>query len=152
MAKFVDRLGREWELEIDLSLLAPLREAGLNVGDVMRDPKLFGGFTHETMGRVLWVACEEQAKARGLSPEEFAKGFSGPVIYSAGDALWSALLDFGQRPAVATAIKNRLPALMRKAETEAVAEIDRLLSAAATTGSSASAGGSPASSASTHDG
>ncbi len=104
MARFTDCKGRDWELRLTLGLVKPLREAGFNVADAasfarLDDPDL--------IGRVLWILCEDRATDRGLSPEEFVKGFDGPAIFGAIDALQDAYCDFFHRPEIAPVMKER---------------------------------------------
>lgn len=143
MAKFVDQLGREWVLKIDVPMLPRLREAGFNVGRAVRDPKELEALDDpELLGKVLWVLVEVQAAKASVDPEGFAAGFDGPTIFAAIDAFSEAIVDFSQRPAVATAIKAKLPAVIAKLEQAAVAKIEAM-----TSGSNAIATNSPAASA-----
>lgn len=122
MARFKDRTGEEWEIGFDLPIIPKVRAAGFDLNkigkdaaelDVLDDP--------EKLGAVLWELCESQAEKRELSPEEFAKRFDGPAIWAARDAVMEAIADFSQRPAVAAAIKTRLPGKMNQIEQAVIA-------------------------------
>lgn len=156
MATFKDRHGREWRVELTLGNLPHLRAAGFDVGKVVKNPDALDCLDDpETLGRVLWKFCEGQAEARKLTPEEFADGFDGPTVHAAGDAIVEALADFSQRPGVAKAIKDRLPAARAKLETaligawEATLQTAPGLTTTTPTGSSDRGGNSPASPGST---
>jgi hypothetical protein len=111
VAKFVDKLGREWVLEITLGDLPALKELGLDVEAVFDDPKAASAAGKvEVLGRALWHLCEEQAGAREVTPEQFARAITGPVRWAAAAALEAAVLDFTLPPAAATKAKARLSA------------------------------------------
>lgn len=144
MAKFTDCENREWDLRLTRGLVAPLREAGFDLNAAARgDAAAFAALDDpEAFGRVLWVLCEKQATARGLSPERFADGFDGPATFAALDAFEVAYTDFSYRPAVAAALKAKLPGVTREMERAAVRKLDAILSGS--NGSCASSAGSPA--------
>jgi hypothetical protein len=149
---FRDGEGRTWSVRITIGLLPKLREAGFAVGDLKGADGWEGLADPERLGRVLWVLVGEQAEKAGLTPEAFADGIDGPAIYAAHDAIMGAVADFTRPPAVAQAIKTRLPAVRAKAETtlaarlaaEPIPDLDETPSP-----SNASAGSSPPSPAST---
>lgn len=152
MAKFRDRAGDEWGVEITIGDLDALRAAGLDLGKVGSDPAALDVLdTPETVGKVLWVLCGEQAEKRGLSPEQFARRFNGPTLFAAGDAVTEAVADFSQRPAVAAAIRSKLPGAMARLDAVKIAAWETVLEKVGTTpsGSTGSAGNSPASPGST---
>lgn len=136
MSKFVDSLGVEWDLSLNIGLLAPLRRAGVNLSEFMTatqeevakklasiiwgDPDLFG--------KLMWTICEEQAAELGIVEEKFAKRFDGPTISSATDAFLAALADFRHRPTVAEAIKKKLPQAMAALDRAILQEADKKLS------------------------
>ncbi len=43
---------------------------------------------------VLWALVEPQAKALGVTPEQFAAGFDGDALDAAADAFWGAFAAF----------------------------------------------------------
>src|SRR5437879_3886776 len=123
---FTDTEGRGWSLRITLGDLPALKAEGFNPSLALKDLSAFDTINSpETFGRGLWVLVEPQAAKAGVSPEQFAQAVDGPTLAAAGDALLGALADFSQRPAVAAAMKNRLPDATAKAE----AELIRLLTA-----------------------
>lgn len=146
MATFTDKAGRAWEVEVLVGLLPKLREAGFDVAKAGTDPRAFESLGDpDTFGRVLWVLVGPQAEPRGVDADGLLMALNGPRYFAAVDAVVEAVTDFSHRPAVASALKERLPAVMRAAEEKAIAAIR--------SGSTASAGSSPGSpAASTPDG
>jgi hypothetical protein len=143
VAKFVDLLGREWEIRITLGLVPKLREAGYDLKAKPGDPKGIGALADdpETFGRVLFTICEAQAQARGITPESFVDGFDGATIFAASMAMMEATADFSQSPKVAEAIKRGLPGQMAKSEAEQIRKIQTVWNA----GLNATGGNSPGS-------
>jgi hypothetical protein len=109
--KFVDKLGREWLLEITLGDLPALTELGLDVEAVFDDARAASAAGKvEVLGRALWHLCEGQAGDRQVTPEQFARAITGPVRWAAAAALEAAVLDFTLPPAAATRAIARLSA------------------------------------------
>lgn len=98
MEKFKDRLDREWMVEVDNSMIADLREAGLDLAKFPRDDspdtvKAFAGelmgvlMDPERLGDILSVLCQEQIKERQLDAREFARGFNAEALDAASRAV-----------------------------------------------------------------
>ncbi len=122
MASFQDREGDKWEIGFDLPTIPKVRAAGFDLNKIGKDAKELDILDDpERLGAVLWELCEEQAEKRGLTPEQFARRFDGPAIWAARDAVMEAIADFSQRPAVAAAIKTKLPGKMNQIEQAVIA-------------------------------
>lgn len=126
MAKFVDAEGREWGLSLTLGKVKRLREEcnfvlGKEATNTRLAETLFAD--PETLGRVLWVMIESEAKARDITPEAFANAIDCEALESATLGFMEAITDFFQRPEAAKTIKKRLPELL--------AETDKKLAEAA---------------------
>jgi hypothetical protein len=133
MARFTDADGREWPVRFTIGMMPRLRDAGLDLNAVAADPDKLGALDNpETLLAVLWVCVEKHAN--GITREQFADALDGPSRFAAADAVLEAFLDFCQRPAVATVMKERLPGAMARAEATMTATPD---------GSNGSAGNSP---------
>ena len=101
MAKFKDKKGREWSLDLDVYLVEQIHtrtqfkidkmieEGPLGIKDVFGDVIKFG--------QLLWIMCEEQAVTRSVTPEDFARLFNGDVFEDAGEAFVESLADFSPR-------------------------------------------------------
>lgn len=140
MAKFKDCLGRDWSLRITTRHLKPLRETGFDVGACSKGAEAFLPLADpETLGRVLWVLVGPDAVKAGVSEDDFAGGFDGPTIHAATTALMEAIADFIHSPAVAAALKKKLPGEIASRE----AKIVRLIDATGSTDSAGSAPDSP---------
>lgn len=92
---FVDRLQRRWLLEIDGSMLAALRECGLDLakltaypaGDVV-DAMLSDATRAEA---ILWAICRDQAAAQKIDRVSFARGLNADALCSATDGVIAAV-------------------------------------------------------------
>lgn len=73
---------------------------------------------------MLWLLCEKQAAARGVSEEDFAAGFDGGAIEDAFTALLGAVSDFTQPRKVAAKVRQMLPGELEKAADRMVASLE----------------------------
>ena len=147
MASFKDINDKTWELRLVIAHLAKLRAVGFDLDQYTADGAglfMLLALPPETLGSVLWVLCEKQADAAGVTADDFAERFDGNVIDAAGLALVDAVIDFFPFPGSAPG-KVKLKDAARKSWAEAgsraVEEIDRLMKGL---GSNDSAGNSPA--------
>lgn len=135
MERVKDKTGEEWLLEVDNSMLAPLREVGFDLSAfVVRDPKeeseSIQQFTAaivdlltdpEMIGRALWILCEEQIAERKLDDRQFARRWNADSLCCATDAILFALFDHAyRRPALRRMIRERLPRVWADAEAKAI--------------------------------
>lgn len=142
MKRFKDRLGREWALDLTVGDLPAIKDAlGVDLGQALRTGEGMAEFLFadpSALVRVLWVLAEQQATAKDVSPESFARGFDGPALERASDTLMGAVADFFPRSRIGRAIQENLPGMLREMEDAAISQISK-----------ASAGSSPGSPAST---
>lgn len=99
MQSFKDRLGREWTIEIDFSTAIMLKKSHLQFDvQVALDPESdeFRNIASDLFyrGQLIWLLCEQQAEAAGITPEDFPKGFDGDVLDRAFDSLVLEIIDF----------------------------------------------------------
>ncbi len=156
MAKFTDHTGFDWHLRLTVGDVSDVkRETRVNLGLAAKDAAWVEAVFSDPakLVEILYVLCEPQCKAAGLSPEDFARRFDGATLEAAGQALAEAVADFFPRSAVAQALRRNLAKVMAAADAKAVAEIERtaekLTSAKST--ASPSPTNSPASAESTPD-
>lgn len=143
MAKFTDRKGGVWNVEITLPDLARLREAGFDLNALKTDQAVIAALTDtDTFGRIIVIVCEAEMRSKSVSVAEFAALFNGPTIFAAIQAIIGAVADFTQPPTVAAEFNRGLPAAWMRMEAAAVMRVRTLLS-----GSNLSAGDSPESAA-----
>lgn len=145
MAKFTDKAGREWAVELTVGDLAALRkEAGFDLSPCFTGKAdlidlIYGD--HERLARALWVLCEADATRAGVTPEQFGRALPGRVLAAAGDALLEAVADFRHRPAVAAQVKAHLPTALATMEARLTKVVtDQMTS----NGSAGNSPGSPA--------
>lgn len=117
MATFTDNRGRQWVVSLTLGDLRRLREAaGVDLARVLTDDTALGRLLYadpDTLGRVLWVLCGDQAKAAELDEAQFADGFDADTFVRCGDALAEAVLGFFH-PRQAATVRAGLPGKLRQ--------------------------------------
>jgi hypothetical protein len=113
MKTFTDAKGREWSIELNISVARRVKAAtGVDFLAVwngqlaclqqLEDPeKLCDG---------LFCICEAQAKAAGVTAEQFGEGLAGDVVARATTALLEELVGFTPNPRLRTALQRVLDA------------------------------------------
>ncbi len=130
MAKFTDKAGREWVIDLTAGDLRDVRvQTGVELGKLLTAPDklaavLFGD--REKFGDVLWMLVAEQAEKRGVTAPAFFKGLDGPTNGRAALAMLDAVADFTQPPKTAETTKEVLRGLMEKADGAMAAEVERV--------------------------
>ncbi|MEI8197016.1 MAG: hypothetical protein WCI73_14045, partial [Phycisphaerae bacterium] len=98
MARFTDRQGREWVLDLSVQDLKTVRsELDLNLFDAFADNyRSYNDLVSnpERLVAVVYLLCQRQAQVAGVSPEDFGAAIAGDVLASLGDAFTEALIDF----------------------------------------------------------
>lgn len=148
--------GRDWQLRLTAGALADVREdAGVPLGELLAPDKakdlaeLVFGHDAERVVRVLWVLCEEQAQAAGVTDRQFGRLFDRDTLDAARQALAVAVTGFYQSRKVTEVMARNLPAILAKADEIQAAELEKRTAAFLSGTSSGSAGNSPGSSGST---
>ena len=120
MAKFKDARGREWVISLTVADLKKLRELGVELSPGKVDESL-GELLYaepEKLVTVLFHLCESQAAGQGVTPDDFAAGFTGDVLGEAGEAFAEAITDFFPRRkigrAMAASLRTNLEAIDEK--------------------------------------
>lgn len=152
MAKFTDTEGREWIVRLDVNRARELRaRAGYDVfgppasvATVIDNP--------EALVDALFVACEAQARERGIDGAAFASGLAGDVIDSATAALMEAVVDFfpSRRRAALRAVLRQTEAVLTHAMEQATQAIESVTPAEILAKAGERSTSSPASSESIH--
>jgi hypothetical protein len=128
---FKDRLGRMWTVELHAGMLPAIKAAGLDLGaflgeesreqaDKLATALMRTLLNPETLGQILWVACEEQADAAGVDPQAFASGMNADALLAATDAVIYAAFDIVfRRQAFRQLIRRELPKRWAEADAKA---------------------------------
>jgi hypothetical protein len=146
--KFTDKAGNSWELSLDVGMLERLQaDADFDLDALIESPdamsaKLFK--SPRVLGQILWVFCEEQARAKGLDGRGFGSLLDRAALDRAADAFFEEAVLFYPRSSAGKAIKGRLPELFRRMDEETERRANEYLDRALA--SSGTAGDSPASS------
>lgn len=136
MASFKGKDGKEWLIELNYGLVLDAKnKAGVPLGELL-DPSnrerlsqlVFGASQEslESLGKLLWHLVEKQAVAAGVAADEFAYSLNWESIEGARVAVAEAIADFRQGRETGRAVRESLPAMIRKADQMAAAEIKRV--------------------------
>ena len=100
MPKFKDMEGREWMVNLNVTVLKRIRsdldfdpldiDGGKALEKMMFDPVL--------LCNVLFLVCEKQAIDKGVTDEQFGESLGGDSIDDATKAYCEALADFTRNP------------------------------------------------------
>lgn len=94
MSGFADALGRKWEIRLDAPLVKRIKSlCGITLTDLKADPFLELAVDPIKLVDVLWLCCERQAHAIGVTDENFGENL-GEKIAEATAALEDAVIDF----------------------------------------------------------
>ena len=147
--RFKDAAGREWDLRFTVATFGVVRrELGVNLGDLLKPDhgQALGDLFLEDPGKIgslMYLVCEDQAKGRGVTPEDFAKSLTPDALWSAFDALLAARVDFSPPP-MRAALRRGLARMAPEMERAANEAVDKALGAESTPTSNGSAGSSAA--------
>ncbi len=111
MASYKDKQGREWVIELNFALADAIKTRHkIDVIDLTGVGKAFVEFAYSDMrllGELLYTLCEEEITRLKLSPEDFGRAHTGPVLMEAKRAIEEAITDFSQSPEQAD-VKRKL--------------------------------------------
>lgn len=100
MRSFKDENGKPWTLSINVGTVKKVR--GLAKVDLLdlRDGNLFSELSSDPvkLGDVLWVLCEDEAKAAGIDEIAFGRALAGDALEAATTALLEEIVDFFPKP------------------------------------------------------
>lgn len=129
MSRYKDKLDREWSIDLDFGLVEEVRKRhDLDLIDLAGIGRAFVAFAYSDlrlMGELLYTLCEDQVKAKGLTPEEFGKGHNGATLERAKLALEEAISDFSPSPEM----KEAKAKLFRAANKTVAGRVDSLTEA-----------------------
>jgi len=101
MRSFKDSKGRSWNVELTVDSVEMVKQRlAINVLDIAdQESELLSGLIAfpPTCGAILWVLCEDQAKAAGVSDVDFRRLLNGDAISDGTDALIDEVVSFSPR-------------------------------------------------------
>ena len=135
MKTFTDNKGRTWEVALNIRQMKRVRDVlGVDLVNVISATK-DGGVSTDTLERVandpillvdiLWVLCEGQAKASGVTDEDFGSSLAGESVEAATRALLDELVDFF--PGARRLYLRKAVDLARKYERESAEVLEKVL-------------------------
>lgn len=93
MAKFKDRSGQEWRIELDAILVQDARDTfSIDLVDLKADPLLRLRNDPMTLIDLTYLLCEDQVKEAGIDQRQFAKAM--PHLDPILEAVKEAIIDF----------------------------------------------------------
>ena len=135
MRQFTDTKERVWEVELNVRQMKRVRDVlGIDLVNVIQAGK-DGTVATDTLDRVandpillvdiLWVLCEGQAKAAGVTDDDFGSSLAGDSISDATKAFLDELVDFF--PGARRLFLKKAVDLARKYETENLEVLEKAL-------------------------
>ena len=135
MRQFTDTKGRVWDVELNVRQMKRVRDVlGIDLVNVIQAGK-DGAVATDTLDRVandpillvdiLWVLCEGQAKAAGVTDDDFGSSLAGDSISDATRAFLDELVDFF--PGARRLFLKKAVDLARKYETENLEVLEKAL-------------------------
>ena len=135
MRQFTDTKERVWDVELNVRQMKRVRDAlGIDLVNVIQAGK-DGAVATDTLDRVandpillvdiLWVLCEGQAKAAGVTDDDFGSSLAGDSISDATKAFLDELVDFF--PGARRLFLKKAVDLARKYETENLEVLEKAL-------------------------
>ena len=135
MRQFTDTKERVWDVELNVRQMKRVRDAlGIDLVNVIQAGK-DGAVATDTLDRVandpillvdiLWVLCEGQAKAAGVTDDDFGSSLAGDSISDATRAFLDELVDFF--PGARRLFLKKAVDLARKYETENLGMLEKAL-------------------------
>lgn len=135
MRQFTDTKERVWDVELNVRQMKRVRDVlGIDLVNVIQAGK-DGAVATDTLDRVandpillvdiLWVLCEGQAKAAGVTDDDFGSSLAGDSISDATRAFLDELVDFF--PGARRLFLKKAVDLARKYETENAAMLEKAL-------------------------
>ena len=135
MRQFTDTKERVWEVELNVRQMKRVRDVlGIDLVNVIQAGR-DGAVATDTLDRVandpillvdiLWVLCEGQAKAAGVTDDDFGSSLAGDSIADATRAFLDELVDFF--PGARRLFLKKAVDLARKYETENAEILEKAL-------------------------
>jgi hypothetical protein len=135
MRQFTDTKERVWDVELNVRQMKRVRDVlGIDLVNVIQAGK-DGAVATDTLDRVandpillvdiLWVLCEGQAKAAGVTDDDFGSSLAGDSISDATKAFLDELVDFF--PGARRLFLKKAVDLARKYETENAEMLEKAL-------------------------
>ena len=135
MRQFTDTKERVWDVELNVRQMKRVRDVlGIDLVNVIQAGK-DGAVATDTLDRVandpillvdiLWVLCEVQAKAAGVTDDDFGSSLAGDSISDATRAFLDELVDFF--PGARRLFLKKAVDLARKYETENLEVLEKAL-------------------------
>lgn len=119
---FKDSSGRDWKLKLNYGLILDVKDqTDLDLDALLSNPKVFAEIilaNPKKLIELLWVICEEQAKAYDVTPRDFGRMFDRETLDTSTNALIESIVDFYQRSSAGKVIRNKLPEILRKMDDE----------------------------------
>ena len=123
MKTFTDTEGRLWNVKGSLGAFERVKTGtGVDMLDLPTTQQCLREISDVfRLGKVLYCMCEDQANARGLTPEQFADAFNADTLYEASNALLEEVIFFCRKD-----IRPMMQMAMDKAKQAETRAIEKL--------------------------
>ena len=91
---FKDKNGREWSIKLDAPICREVKQLGLDLVDLKRDPIAILSFDPLLLADVGWLLVRDEATAAGITSDQFQKGLDGDANSRLLDAITEAVVNF----------------------------------------------------------
>lgn len=111
MAKFTDRHGREWMVDVTVGTVMRLRQdLDLDIVDLLGGKTTIWDLLADpvTLVRIIYVTCRDQLEPAKVSVEEFAGGLAGPSLRAAAEAFKDSYANFIDDPEKAALFRDAM--------------------------------------------
>jgi hypothetical protein len=124
MAQFIDATGKLWPVAITAGLLKRLKAIEVDLAVIIQ--KRPGDLADpDTLGRVLWLACEPSKPERGgLTEEQFLDRLDADAIHNAIAAVLEAFVDFSHAPSTRATARKTMERALRAATQQAIQKME----------------------------
>lgn len=117
MAKFTDKTGDEWVIDLNVGLIEDIKDStGVDFDLLLNEPEKLATilFTEpKKLVEVLYVCCMEQCEKRNVQPKSFGYRFDRESIDKAANALIESIVTFYPRAAAGRVLAEEIPGLIK---------------------------------------
>lgn len=108
MADFTDKLGRKWQLELNVAAMRRAKKQDINLSQPIEQLQEFV-MDDVFLCDALYAVVKPDCDAKGISQDQFDSGFDGKTTEAAREALWATLEEYydpGKAEMLRTALQS----------------------------------------------
>lgn len=128
---YKDSTGREWKLVLNIGVIEDIKtQTGYDFGSYMLEPEKLANLlivSPKILAEILYLICEEQVLKLELDGREFGRSLDRETMDKATDALITAIVIFFQRGSAGQTLREKLPLILEKMDTQIRRRVSRSL-------------------------